>query len=102
MVLKNVALFPLEKDKIDVLCADVTKTLRIKGQYDLIFSDAPYDHGLNEEALKTLASKGNIAPGAICVIETRHNEGIDLPPSFELFDERVYGMAKMRLYTFCS
>ncbi len=101
-VLKNVALFSSEKDKINVLCSDVTKPLRLKGKYDLIFSDAPYDKGLNEKALKNIALAGNVATGAVCVVETRYNEDLDLPEFFKLFDERVYGMAKIRLYTFSS
>ena len=102
LVLKNAALFVKEEDKIKVVCADVTRPLRLSEKYDLIFCDAPYDQGLNEKALENLTAGGFIEKGAVCVVETRYNEELSLSSSFELFDERIYGMAKVRLYTFCS
>ena len=100
LVRQNAALFPSEKDNIDILCADLCLPLRAKVAYDLIFSDAPYDKGLNEKALENLAQSGFILPEAVCVVETRHNETLYLPQNFERVDERVYGMAKVCFFIF--
>jgi len=97
---KNAALFEKEKDKITLIQADISKLSYSKTKYDLIFSDAPYDKGLNEIALSTLTDKGYIKDGALCVVETRQNEKLDLSKNFELIDERVYGMAKVSFFIF--
>lgn len=97
---KNIALFTLEKDKIKTICSDVAFLPQSSEGYDLIFSDAPYDKGLNEIAFETLLAKGFIKDGSFCLIETRHNEQLKMPQNFELFDERVYGMAKVWFYVF--
>lgn len=102
LVLRNAKLFVKEDDKIKIVCADATRSLHLKEKYNLIFCDAPYDKGLNEKALESLLSGGFIEEGALCVVETRYNEDLTLSPFFELLDERIYGMAKVRLYTFCS
>lgn len=100
LVRRNMALFSAEKDNINILCADACRLPKAKDGYDFIFSDAPYDKGLNEKALMCLAQNGFILPEAVCVVETRRNENLNLPDKFEAFDERVYGMAKIWFFVF--
>ncbi len=100
LLIKNSALFPAEKEKINIIKADVSHLPYAKEKYDIVFSDAPYDKGLNEKAFEELVQKGFLSSDAVCVVETRHNEDLNLPSSFELIGERVYGMAKVRFYIF--
>lgn len=97
---KNLNLFSLEKDKIKTICSDVSSLPKSNENYDLIFSDAPYDKGLNECAFESLLTKGFVKNGAWCLVETRHNEQLKMPSGFELLDERIYGMAKVWFYVF--
>ncbi|MBQ7659479.1 MAG: 16S rRNA (guanine(966)-N(2))-methyltransferase RsmD [Alphaproteobacteria bacterium] len=97
---KNARLFALEKEKIRLIKADVSKPLHIGAQFDFVFSDAPYDKGLNEIALQCLEKNGALKDGAICVVETRKNETVRLPQNFVLICERVYGMAKIHICIF--
>jgi len=99
-VLKNMALFDADKDKIKVIRSDVNG-LKIRADaFDLIFSDAPYDKGLNEKAFEALVQNELILDGAMCVVETRHNEVLNLLSNFELINTRIYGMAKIWFYVF--
>jgi len=97
---KNARLFALEKEKIRLIKADVSKPFHIGAQFDFVFSDAPYDKGLNEVAFECLAKNGVFKNDAICVVETRKNEVLCLPQNFVLTAQRVYGMAKIHIYIF--
>lgn len=100
LALKNSALFDKEKDKIILLRADVSNLPKAKDQYNLVFSDAPYDKGLNEIAVQNLIQQNWLEDKAVVIIETRYNEKLLLPDCFEAFDERLYGMAKIHFYIF--
>lgn len=100
LLCKNSALFEKEKEKICILKADILRLPVSKEKYDIIFSDAPYDMGLNEKALSQLAEKDFLSNDALCIVETRYNEDLNLSDSFELINERIYGMAKVRFYIF--
>ena len=99
---KNIALFETDSKSIEILRADILNLPRAKNTFDIVFSDAPYDQGLNEKALQNLALKGFLKNGALCIVETRKNESLSLPETFHLEDERTYGMAKIRFYTFVA
>jgi len=96
----NVSLFFQEKDKIRIISSDVVRLQQTNEQYNLVFSDAPYDQGLNELAFEKLVRCHFLEDGAMCIVETRHNESLNLSSNFELIDERVYGMAKIWFYLF--
>ena len=95
---KNVKLFEAEKNKISVIKADITKTLKLEKKYDVLFMDAPYNQGLSELALK--AVKSYLKNGAVCMVELERNEQIKIPEGFEQIDERHYGIAKVLVLTF--
>lgn len=97
---KNTALFEKEKDNIQILRADINNLPYAQNAFDIVFSDAPYDKGLNEKAFLSLQKKGFLKNGTLCIIETRNNENLLLPENFQLTDERIYGMAKISFYTF--
>jgi 16S rRNA (guanine966-N2)-methyltransferase len=60
----------------------------------IVFLDPPYGRDLTGLALAALAARGWIAAGAICIVELAIDDGITLPPSFTLLDDRNYGKAR--------
>ena len=61
----------------------------------IVFLDPPYGRDLTAPALAALAARGWIAAGAICIVELAIDDGITLPPSFTLLDDRNYGKARL-------
>lgn len=94
-LLKNVKLFPQEKDKIKVIRADAIKLPTASEQYNLVFMDAPYNKGLSELALQKLAQNGWLKPDTLCLVEVEKTEEITIPSCYEKEDERIYGLAKV-------
>lgn len=94
-LLKNVALFPNEKDKIQVMKLNAANLPQASVRYDVLFMDAPYNKGLSEKALRQLAEKGWLKDGALCIVEVERSEDLPLPEQYEQIDERVYGLAKV-------
>lgn len=92
---KNASLFAAEKEKIRLIQADATNLPMSVKKYNFVFSDAPYDKGLSQKALSELVKKKWLAEDALCVVEVRHNETLEIPDEFEQFDERIYGQAKV-------
>ncbi len=99
-VLKNASLFENDKDKIRVIKTDVSKIFNLSEKYNLIFMDAPYSKGLTAIAINSLIKQDLIADGALLLVETQKDENIDFPLCFELCDERIYGIAKIRFFTY--
>lgn len=99
-ILKNVALFPNEKNTIKIIKADATKLMSASKAYDLLFMDAPYKKALSEQALQQLAKQGWLTDEALCLIEIERDEKICLPENYELLDERCYGAAKVLIAEF--
>ena len=89
-----------EKDKIKIVVADALRLPSASEAYNLIFSDAPYGQNLSSSAICDAAAKGWIAPGALCLIETRKDEELALPENFAQVDERIYGIAKISFYIY--
>ena len=46
--------------------------------------------------LKGLLEKGYLAKHTLIIVETERNENINLSDNFEMVDERIYGLAKVR------
>ena len=97
---KNVKLFDAEKTKIEIVKADATKTLPVNEKFDVLFMDAPYNKGLTQKALLSVAQLLN--NGALCMIELQKNEVCDFPEDYHIIDERNYGIAKVVIAEFIS
>jgi 16S rRNA (guanine966-N2)-methyltransferase len=67
------------------------------GPFDLVFLDPPYRKGLLAPALTALR-EGWLAENALIVAESGEDEEIELG-DFQLIDERVYGLARLRFLT---
>ena len=97
---RNVKLFPADVSKINVIRGDALNLPKSVTTYDLLFMDAPYNQGLSVPALKNLAAKNWLKPGALCLVEVERNEPLPLPEGFRLLEERRYGLARVVLAEF--
>ena len=97
-LLKNVALFANEKEKITVVKSDINNIPQSGSKFDVLFMDAPYNKGMTEIALEKMMSFLN--DGALCIIELEKNERCSLPDGYKLVDERKYGIAKFLIAEF--
>ncbi len=95
---KNVKLFPLEKNKIKVIKADINSVVLSSDEFDVVFMDAPYNKGLTEIALQKI--KPWLKNKTLCIVEVEKNESCSLPEGYCLVDERRYGLAKIILAEF--
>jgi len=59
--------------------------------FTLAFLDPPYGRGLASSALQSLSEGGWLAPGALCLIEERADDALDLPVGFSRLERRVWG-----------
>jgi len=94
-VQKNVKMFANDSEKLHILKADAGCLQKARQKYDVVFMDAPYNCGLTQKALQQLIKQNWLNSGALCIVEIRHNEELEIPEFFELIDERIYGMAKV-------
>ena len=99
---KNAKLFEAEKSRIKIVRADICKLPSAHKKFNLVFLDAPYNKGLSEIALQNLIAKGWIDDEAIVVVEVEKNEEVAIGQSLELFDTRVYGLAKFLFFRLCN
>jgi len=66
----------------------------------LAFLDPPYGENLAPPALAAAAERGWLAPGAICVVETRRDEDFAAPEGFAERDQRSYGGTRLYFLEF--
>jgi 16S rRNA (guanine966-N2)-methyltransferase len=65
---------------------------RLRGPFDLVFSDPPYGLRASQETLDALERLGLVAPAGRVVLERDRREPTPSPPpAFSLVDERGYG-----------
>ncbi len=72
---------------------------RLKGQFDLIFADPPYDLVEFEELFERVNASGLIAQDAIAFLE--HSKMVELPdslPGLKLSTHRLYGDTAVSVY----
>ena len=72
---------------------------RLKGEFDLIFADPPYDLVEFEALFERVSEAGLIAPGAIAFLE--HSKMTELPdslPGLALSTHRLYGDTAVSVY----
>ncbi len=66
-------------------------------QFDIIFSDAPYDLKGSEDVVKTVFDKGMLREGGLLVFEHSQNMNFSSHPHF--LRERIYGSVHFSLFT---
>ena len=69
---------------------------RLRGPFDLVFSDPPYALRAAQQVLDGLSTNHLLGPGARVVLEMDRREDAPLcPPGLRLVDERRYGDTKV-------
>jgi 16S rRNA (guanine966-N2)-methyltransferase len=66
--------------------------------FDLVFADPPYNKGLGERALQSLAEGAWLSPGAIVVLEEAEKVEVADTNGLNLIDQRSYGDTQVRIY----
>jgi len=91
-------------EKCEVINMDYALALQSfkKIKFDIIFIDPPYDLNLGEEVIKKIASCDILNDNAIIVYEHLFKKDftINLPPNFEVTDERKYGTVGLTYITY--
>jgi 16S rRNA (guanine966-N2)-methyltransferase len=80
-------------DRVEIVRDDVSRALpRLRGPFELVFSDPPYALRAAQDTVDALARLGLVAPGGRIVVERdRREPGPGTPPGFSLANERGYG-----------
>jgi 16S rRNA (guanine966-N2)-methyltransferase len=84
-----------ESDRAQIRPYDATRPPHASKRCAVIFIDPPYRSALAASALAALDATGWLTPDALAVIEIGAREKLEPPPAFTLFDERVYGAARL-------
>jgi 16S rRNA (guanine966-N2)-methyltransferase len=100
--IKNLNLFPKEKNKIKIIKADAAKLPVSDRKYNLVFLDAPYNQGVSKKAVDSLYKKGWFGTDCFCIVELAKTEAFTIPSEFEKIDERVYGITKFIFFKICA
>jgi 16S rRNA (guanine966-N2)-methyltransferase len=83
-----------ETTNITIFRADATNLPKSRERYNLVFIDPPYGQNLIDVALKEIASKHWLAPGAIIVCECAKEDKPVIGDNYMLIEERKYGKSK--------
>lgn len=97
---ETAAAFTLKRDLRKGLDSVKTMDIGNGGRFDIIFLDPPYDTGLAETTLTSLAAADLLAPGGIIIAEERVR--ITLPAEIgglKLIDRRCYGDTCFWMYS---
>ncbi|MFO7820186.1 MAG: 16S rRNA (guanine(966)-N(2))-methyltransferase RsmD [Halanaerobacter sp.] len=87
------------EDKTKVIEADVLESLGLlRGDFDLIFMDPPYEQKeLYEAALAEIEKYKLLHPTGIIIIEHHSQAELDLGAQYDIIKERDYGNAALTL-----
>src|SRR5262245_35275913 len=87
-----------ETGNVTVIPADATKPPPCPGApCSIVFLDPPYGRDLAAPALATLAARGWVAGGAVCIVELATGDGITLPSGLVRLDDRIYAKSRLLL-----
>ncbi|MEQ1790078.1 MAG: 16S rRNA (guanine(966)-N(2))-methyltransferase RsmD [Rickettsiales bacterium] len=86
-----------ELDNTEFLQLNATKLGRARKVYSLIFIDPPYFEKLIPPTLIALHGGEWVAADSLIVIEHDSKESIEIPPMFEIIDQRKYGRATIEV-----
>lgn len=64
---------------------------KIENKYDLIFADPPYDDIVYDDLVLALINSNLLNEDCIIVIEFRTSNQLNIPESFEILSERIFG-----------
>jgi len=84
-----------ESARAEIVPGDATRPFRARVECAVAFIDPPYQSGLAAPALEALDRAGWLAPDGLAIIELGAREELAPPAGFALFNERVYGAARL-------
>ena len=96
----NVAALGVE-DEARIVSDDVLRVLKTPPAepYSLIFMDPPYRKNLADPALRLLATRRWLAPGAFVTAEIEKDARVNLPAEWTLEAERLFGQTRICIWT---
>ncbi|MCU0881341.1 MAG: 16S rRNA (guanine(966)-N(2))-methyltransferase RsmD [Hyphomonadaceae bacterium] len=80
-------------DRVHVVAGDASRPAYAGPLLTLLFADPPYRTGAAVLALASLPDAA-LAPDAVAIIETAHDEAVAPPSGWRLVDVRSYGAAR--------
>ena len=102
---KNIEKLKL-KNKINIFSSDIFDLIEkqnvFKLKFNLIFCDPPYKDTNIEKLIKLIFDKNLIIKNGIIIIHRNKATREKLPDSFEILEERVYGISKIIFGKFLS
>lgn len=85
-------------DQAVLLAVDAHKLPQAPEPVDLVFMDPPYRQELEAATLAALRQKGWLQTATLIVVESHSKDTLNLPPSFVLIDQRIYGNSAFHFY----
>ena len=99
LIKENIAHCGAEKEAV-VIPGDFRKLLmNVRGDFDIIILDPPYDRGLMEPCFEIIRERGLLAEDGLIVAEHRKEESLpDEICGFSRLKERRYGIVVLSIY----
>ncbi|MBY0428195.1 MAG: 16S rRNA (guanine(966)-N(2))-methyltransferase RsmD [Alphaproteobacteria bacterium] len=97
----NIAKFKCA-ERCTLINSEAHKITLTSPQFDLVMMDPPYHKNLVPKVLAAFERQHLLKQHSVIMVETARDEPLDLPASFEKLDERGYGIALVRFYTYGS
>jgi len=69
--------------------------LKLDNQFDIIFLDPPYKDKNLENLLNEIKDQNILDKDGIVILHRHKNETDSLPPSFQIIEQKVYGISKI-------
>ena len=69
--------------------------LKLNNKFDIIFLDPPYKDKNLENLLNEIKDQNILDKNGIIVLHRHKNETDSLPPSFQIIEQKVYGISKI-------
>ena len=90
------------KDRASIIKRDLIRSpFRIKGRFDIVFIDPPYNSNLLLETLTLLPSKAILRDGSVIIGRSSKRESVpSLINRMSLLDLRIYGDTRLWIYRY--
>ncbi|MCE2993113.1 MAG: RsmD family RNA methyltransferase [Alphaproteobacteria bacterium] len=82
-------------DQCTFICSDARRLRSSNHHCDIVFMDAPYKNNISAEILEALIGADWLAKSSIIIVECDKRVDLDVPPAFELLEQRLYGRVKV-------
>ena len=97
LIRRNVAALGAE-DRVSIVAADATNLPKAAVAHDIALLDPPYEKGLPDPAMASLARQGWLKPGALVSVEMDESDVPPEAPGYTLLDRRAAGRIAVSFY----